>query len=59
MACRVEVYVNGHLMLCDSVEGEVRLETRQVLQHRDLRLELLSRSGRTKLRQVSVESVEI
>ena len=59
MTCRVEVYVNGHRMLCDPVEGEVRLETRQVLQHRDLWLELLSRSGRTKLRQVSVESVEI
>lgn len=59
MTCRVEVYVNGSQLLCDPVEGEVRLETRQVLQHRDLRLELLSRSGRTKLRQVSVESVEI
>ena len=59
MTCRVEVYVNGHRMLCDPVEGEVRLDTRQVLQHRDLRLELLSKSGRTKLRQVSVESVEI
>ncbi len=59
MACRVEVYVNGHRIAQHPVEGEVRLETRQVLQHRDLRLELLSRSGRTKLRQVSVESAEI
>lgn len=57
--CRIEVYVNDEEMLCDPGAGEARLETRQILLHRDLRMTLLSRTGKTKLRQISAESVQI
>lgn len=57
--CRIEVYVNDNQMICDPGAGEVRLETRQILLHRDLRMTLLSRTGKTKLRQISAESVQI
>jgi len=59
MACRLEVYVNQNLLICDSAVGEKRLETRQLLQHSGLAMTILSRSGRTRIRQISVEHAEI
>ena len=59
MACRVEVYANKERLICDDRVGEVRLETRQILQHYGIALTILSRSGKTRIRQISAESVEI
>ena len=57
--CRVEVYVNNRQFICDDGMGKVRLQTRQILQYPELNVGVISRYGRTKMKQVSVDSVEI
>ena len=46
-------------MICSDREGEIRLQTRQVVQDKELSLRLYSWDGKTKIRQISAESVEI
>jgi len=57
--CRVEVYVNNRQFICDDGMGKVRFQTRQILQYPELNVGVISRYGRTKMKQVSVDSVEI